>query len=46
MRCGDNGGYNCLVEGEGGMRRVPADGGKQGGKNDWGFRVVVAAGWG
>lgn len=42
MRRRDNGGYNCLVEGEGGVRRAPADRGKQERKNDWGFRVVAA----
>lgn len=40
MRRRDNGGYNCLVGGEGGGDR--ADRGKQERKNDWGFRVVAA----
>lgn len=48
MQCEDSGGYNCLVEGGVGwggvwVRRAPADRGKQGGENGWGFRAVAAA---
>lgn len=39
MRHEDSGGYNCLVW----ARRAPADRGKEGGENGWGFRAVATA---